>query len=132
MPLVPRQTNPGRQLTSEFLGGESDTIREIPPEFRALLDLKVIEIPMPFDVLPIPLSDTVLASKAEQKVTSERVLRTTYKPSGQFQLIERFTDKNKQFGTRYRIFKTQGDVITNPTATLDVNTKHLGNFHFIE
>ena len=100
MPINQRLTVPGRPLTSEFVGGESDTIREIPPEWRATLDLTVIEIPMPWDRPIVPLADTVLASKAEQKVTAERMMRTTYKPPGVFYLYESFTDKHKQLGVR--------------------------------
>lgn len=132
MALSPRLTNAGRPLTSNYLGGESDTIREIPPEFRAALWLTVIEIPLPWDQNPLPLDDSVLASKTEQKVTSEVMRRTTRKPPGVFTLVERYTDKYKQLGTRTRNFKYITDTIATPTITRSVETKNLGNQHFIE
>src|SRR6516225_6084716 len=129
----PRLTRPGIPLHSEFHGGESDTIREIPPEWRAALDLTVEEIPMPWDEPIIDLSDVVLASKAEQQFTSERKMRTTYKPPGVFYLYESFTDRHKNLGTRERSFHFISDwpgVVPNPTALTDVETRNFGNKHF--
>lgn len=130
--LPNRFTNPGIQLRSHYYGGESDTIREIPPEFRAALDLTVLEIPLPFDQEIIPLSDTVLASKGEQKTTSEWMRRTTFKPPGQVALDEFFTNKYKQYVDRLRTFKTVGDATASPGPYTDVKTQNLGNLHFIE
>jgi hypothetical protein len=132
MPLNNRLTNPGRPLTSEFFGGESDTIREIPPEFRAACDLTVVEIPLPWDQPLIPLSDPVLASKAEMKLTSERIRRTTYKQVGPVTLNEVYTSRDKQLGTRTRTMRFQGDAIASPGPFRTVETKDLGNKHFIE
>src|SRR5215472_2113820 len=137
MPTSPpngfRLTRPGIPLHSEFVGGESDTIREIPPEWRAALDIKVEEIPMPWDRPIIPLSDEVLASKAEQQFTSERKMRTTYKPPGVYHLFESFTDKHKQLGVRDRSFHFIADwpgSVPSPSALLDVETRNFGNKHF--
>jgi len=132
MPIGNRLTNPGRPLTSEFFGGESDTIREIPPEFRAACDLTVVEIPLPWDQPLIPLSDPVLASKAEQKLTSERIRRTTYKQVGPVTLNEVYTSRDKQLGNRTRTMRFQGDTIASPGPFRTVETKDLGNKHFIE
>jgi len=134
MPLLNRLTDKGAPLTSIFYGGESDTIREIPPEFRAVLPMTVIETPMPWDQGIPALSDTILASKAEQKVTSERTQRVTYKPAGIYTLVEKFTDKDKELCTRTRNFRPITDMpsIAVPTLLRDVNTKNLGNYHFIE
>jgi hypothetical protein len=132
MPLNNRLTNPGRPLTSEFFGGESDTIREIPPEFRAACDLTVVEIPLPWDQPLIPLSDPVLASKAEMKLTSERIRRTTYKQVGPVALHEVYTGRDKQLGNRTRTMRFQGDAIASPGPFRSVDTKDLGNKHFIE
>jgi hypothetical protein len=132
MPLPNRLTNPGRPLKTHYFGGESDTLREIPPEFRAALDLTVIEIPLPWDQEIVPLSDTVLASKAEQKVTSEWIRRTTYKPPGPVTLFEKDTNKDKQVVTRTRNFKFVGDPVNVPGPFTDVQTKDLGNLHFVE
>lgn len=132
MPIGNRLTNPGRPLTSEFFGGESDTNREIPPEFRAACELKIIEIPLPWDQPLIPLSDPVLASKAEMKLTSERIRRTTYKQVGPITLYEVYTSKDKQLGNRTRSMRFQGDAIAAPGPFRTVETKDLGNKHFIE
>jgi hypothetical protein len=132
MPINNRLTNPGRPLKNHYYGGDTDTIREIPPEFRAALDLTIIELPLPWDQDIIPLSDTVIASKAEQKVTSEWIRRTTYKPPGPIQLVEKATNRDKQVVTRTRNFKFQGDTVAVPGPFIDVETKNLGNLHFIE
>lgn len=129
---MPRGTNIGRPLHSEFLGGESDTVREIPPDWRAALDLKITELPVPVDWVIPQLSDTMLAVKLEQKVTSESQLRTTEKQPGVVTRTEHFTDQRKQFGTRTLNFKHVGDPITTPSATVDVDTKDFGNEHFEE
>src|SRR5215472_126062 len=137
MPTSPpngfRLTRPGIPLHSEFVGGESDTIREVPPEWRAALDLTVEQIPMPWDRPIIPLSDTVLASKAEQQYTSERMMRTTYKPPGVFFLYESYTDRHKQLGVRTKSFHFIDDwpsVVPSPSALTDVETRNYGNKHF--
>lgn len=132
MPINNRLTNAGRPLKNHYYGGDTDTIREIPPEFRAALDLTIIELPLPWDQDIIPLSDTVIASKAEQKVTSEWIRRTTYKPPGPIQLVEKATNRDKQVVTRTRNFKFQGDTVAVPGPFIDVETKNLGNLHFIE
>src|SRR5882724_10211953 len=134
MPLVPRKTTAGTPLHSKFRGGESDTVREVPPEWRAALELFVEETPVPFDS-DIPfLSDEILATKIEQKVTAESTLRTTSKPAGDSTLEEIYTDKHKQIGHRTRNFKFIDELpfIAVPTATRDVNTKNFGNKHFEE
>ena len=133
MPIDQRLTRPGIPLHSEFVGGESDTIREIPPEWRAALDLLVEQIPMPWDRPIVPLSDTVLASKAEQQYTSERMMRTTYKPPGVFHLFESYTDRHKALGVRDKSFHFISDwpsVVPQPTALTDVKTRNFGNKHF--
>ena len=133
MPIDQRLTRPGIPLHSEFVGGESDTIREIPPEWRAALDLLVEQIPMPWDRPIVPLSDTVLASKAEQQFTSERMMRTTYKPPGVFDLFESYTDRHKQLGVRHKSFHFIGDwpgTVPNPSALTDVETRNFGNKHY--
>lgn len=132
MPIGNRLTNPGRALTSEFFGGDSDTAREIPAEFRAACDLRIVEIPLPWDNALIPLSDGVLASKAEQKATSERIRRTTYKQIGPITLQEVYTSRDKQLGTRTRSMRFEGDTIASPGPYRTVDTKNLGNKHFIE
>jgi hypothetical protein len=132
MPIGNRLTNPGRPLTSEYFGGDSDTAREIPAEFRAACSLKIVEIPLPWDQPLIPLSDPVLASKAEQKATSERIRRTTYKQVGPITLHEVYTSKDKQLGARTRTMRFEGDTIASPGPARSVETKDLGNRHFIE
>src|SRR6267142_1949155 len=130
-PITPLQTtrrrftNEGIPLISEWIGGESDTIREISPEWRAALDLVVTEQPVPTDRELFQLTDEILACKAEQKQTSERTMRTIRKPAGVFTLLERFTDKNKEFGTRTKTFHFDTDFgsVPAPTATREVNTK---------
>ncbi len=129
-----RFTNPGIPLISEYRGGESDTVREIPPEWRAALDLHVTEQSIPLDQDLFELTDEILASKTERTVTSEKKIRTTRKPSGVFTLLERFTNKDKEFGTRTRTFHFIDDFgsVPTPSATTDVSTRNFGNKHFEE
>lgn len=130
-----RLTNPGIPLISEFRGGESDTVREIPPEWRAALDLHVTEQSIPFDQDLFELTDEILASKTERTVTSEKKIRTTRKPAGTFTLLEKFTNKDKEYGTRTRNFRFIDDFpaeLAIPSATTDVSTRNFGNKHFEE
>lgn len=129
-----RLTNEGIPLISEWIGGESDTIREIPPEWRAALDLVVTEQPVPTDRDLFQLTDEILACKAEQKATADRTMRTIRKPAGVFTLFERYTDKDKEFGTRTKSFHFDTDFgsVPAPTATRQVSTKNFGNKHFEE
>src|SRR6266478_4525679 len=130
-----RATNIGIPLHSQFRGGESDTVREIPPEWRAALDLLIVETPVPYDTDVVDLTSGVLAIKREQKLTSESILRKTETDTELPAILEeRFTDKYKQFGARTRLFHYIDDFgsVTNPTATIDVNTKNFGNKHFEE
>jgi hypothetical protein len=88
---------------------------------------------MPWDRPIVPLSDTVLASKAEQQYTSERMMRTTYKPPGVFHLFESYTDRHKALGVRDKSFHYISDwpsVVPQPTALTDVKTRNFGNKHF--
>jgi hypothetical protein len=129
-----RLTNPGIPLYSEYRGGESDSVREVPPEWRAALDLHVTEQSVPTDQPLFELTDEIIASKLEQTFTSERKLRTTRKPAGVFTLLERFTNKDKEFGERTRTFHFIDDYpgVTVPSATKDVSTRNFGNKHFEE
>jgi hypothetical protein len=135
MPLTPRQTHPGIPLHSEARGGGlRETVGEIPPEFRAALDLEVLQQPVPYDTEIPFLSDTILSTRVEQDFTSESKLIQVTKPPGVVTLVEAYTDKFKQSGTRTRNFRPITDLplIGLPSATRDVNTKNLGNYHFIE
>src|SRR6266705_1019037 len=113
--------NPGPLLTSELLGGETDSSREIPPEFRAALDLTVLEQEVPVDVFPDILSDTVIASKVEQSRTDERKRRTVKKPPGSVALLEYDTNDKKQVVTRHRTMQLVSLGHTLPTAIKKVN-----------
>lgn len=134
-PQGPRGTNRGIPLYSQFRGGESDTVREIPPEWRAALDLLIIECPVPIDTAVVDLTSGVLAIKREQKFSSEATSRETYTDTElPATLLEYDTDRNKEIVTRTRNFRFIDDLgsIAVPAALRDVKTKNFGNKHFEE
>ncbi len=122
---TPRHTNKGVKLTDFYVGGESDTLREIPPEFRAALQLIVEETPVPNDQNVEPLDgNLILASKVFTKQTGEKFRRSTKKPAGNITLFDQEYDKKYDvIIPSTRTFQPQGTGI----GQAHTQVKDLGN-----
>lgn len=115
--------NKGPKLYFSQFGGE----QPIPPEFIAAMDRSEEVQPVPNDVGPEVLSDTIIESGVKTDRTDERVRRTIKKKAGNIILRAIHTDDS---GAPVQVTRTlfpTGTTPTVPTATTKVAVQDLGN-----
>ena len=118
----------GTPLFNSQFGGE----QPIPAEFIAAMQRSEKVQPVPNDVGPDGLGDTVVESRVTTDQTGERMLHTVGKIAGNITLRAVNTDNNGQPVQVTRILHPTGQAPTQPTATTTVAVHDLGNGWSIE
>lgn len=119
----------GPKLYFSQFGGE----QPIPPEFIAAMERKEEVQPVPNDIGPEALSDTVIESKVETNRTDERVRKTVKKKTGN--IVLRAIHTNDQ-GLPVQVTRTLYPTGSTPTdssaITSEIAVHDLGNGWSIE
>lgn len=122
--------NKGPKLFYSRFGGE----QPIPPEFIAAMERKEEVQPVPNDVEPEDLSDTIIESETKTDRTNERVRRTVKKKPGNVgPLLTIHTDEHGRPVQVSRLLYPTGSTLTAyPNAYTTVAVHDLGNEWSIE